>query len=160
MLDVEDRREDLVPGEGERDDDTLAAFGESDRLGSERPLAGVEARVLAPLNGSDLARIRLRLRARVDMSDVINKKSLNLLTSIWWAQCIGLRFRPRRLEARLPRRRGKVDVDLRRRHRVSLAKISALVDCREWLVTLSRVHFQPLLSTILIIHGLEAEIVG
>jgi hypothetical protein len=54
---VEERREDLFEGDGERD---LAALGERDRAPSE---PGVDARELAPLKGSDLARIRLRLRA-------------------------------------------------------------------------------------------------
>jgi hypothetical protein len=54
---VDDRREDLLEGEGERD---LAALGDKDRCTSE---PGVEARELALLKGSDLARILLRLRA-------------------------------------------------------------------------------------------------
>jgi hypothetical protein len=56
-LEVEERREDLPDGEGERD---LAALGDNDRFAS-RP--GVEARELALLNGSDLARVLLRLLA-------------------------------------------------------------------------------------------------
>lgn len=60
MLDVEERRDDFDEGDGERE--VLAALGESDRLTSE---PGVEARELALLKGSDLARMRLRLRAIV-----------------------------------------------------------------------------------------------
>ena len=56
-LDVEERREDLFEGEGERD---LAAWGESERFTSE---PGVDARELALLKGSDLARVLFRLRA-------------------------------------------------------------------------------------------------
>jgi len=56
-LDVDERREDLPEGDGERD---FAAFGDSDRCTS-RP--GVEARELALLKGSDLARVLLRLLA-------------------------------------------------------------------------------------------------
>lgn len=56
---MDERREDLADGDGERD--VFAAFGESDRCTSSFP--GVEARELPPLNGSDLARMRLRLRA-------------------------------------------------------------------------------------------------
>ena len=55
-LEVDDRREDFE-GEGDLD---LAALGESDRFTSE---PGVEARELAPLKGSDFARILFRLRA-------------------------------------------------------------------------------------------------
>lgn len=55
MLLVDERREDLL-GEGERD---FAALGDNERLISE---PGVEARELAPLNGSDFARMRFRLR--------------------------------------------------------------------------------------------------
>jgi hypothetical protein len=47
----------LLEGDGERD---LAALGDKDRCTSE---PGVEARELTLLNGSDLARMRLRLRA-------------------------------------------------------------------------------------------------
>jgi len=57
MLDVDDRRDDLVEGEGDR---PFAAIGESDRCTSE---PGVDSRELALANGSDLARILLRLRA-------------------------------------------------------------------------------------------------
>ena len=56
-LEVDDLREDLLDGEGDRD---LAALGESDRCTSD---PGVEARELALLKGSDLARILFRLRA-------------------------------------------------------------------------------------------------
>ena len=61
MLDVDDRREPLLEGEGERDA-CFAALGESERLTSD---PGVDARelALALLKGSDLARMRLRLRA-------------------------------------------------------------------------------------------------
>jgi hypothetical protein len=59
MLDVEERREPLLEGEGEREA-CLAALGDSDRLTSD---PGVEARELTLLKGSDLARMRLRLRA-------------------------------------------------------------------------------------------------
>ena len=65
MLEVEDRREDLCKpcGEDEREVGTFAALGCSDAAGSDvLPLAGVDARELAPLNGSDLARMRLRER--------------------------------------------------------------------------------------------------
>lgn len=58
MLDVDDRRDDLVEGEGDR---PFAAIGESDRCTSE---PGVDSRELALANGSDLARILLRLRDR------------------------------------------------------------------------------------------------
>jgi len=58
-LEVDERREDLPDGEGERD---FAALGDRDRFAS-RP--GVEARELALLNGSDLARVLLRLLAGV-----------------------------------------------------------------------------------------------
>jgi hypothetical protein len=54
---VDERREDLFEGEGERD---LAALGDSDRCISE---PGVDARELALLKGSDLARVLFRLRA-------------------------------------------------------------------------------------------------
>lgn len=54
---MDDRRDDLLEGEGDRD---LAALGESDRCTSE---PGVDARELALLKGSDFARILLRLRA-------------------------------------------------------------------------------------------------
>lgn len=60
---MEDRREDFVDGDGDRDE-TFAALGERERLASGWPLDGVEARELAPLNGSDFARMRLRLRDR------------------------------------------------------------------------------------------------
>ena len=56
-LEVDERREDLEDGEGDRD---LAALGDRERFTSE---PGVDARELAPLNGSDLARILFRLRA-------------------------------------------------------------------------------------------------
>ena len=59
MLEVDERRDDLVDGDGERD---FAALGDSDLFTSE---AGVDARELALLNGSDLARMRLRLRAAI-----------------------------------------------------------------------------------------------
>lgn len=59
MLEVDERREDFEEGEGERE--VLAALGDRDRCASE---AGVEARELALLKGSDFARMRLRLRAR------------------------------------------------------------------------------------------------
>jgi len=57
-LDVDERREDLPDGEGDRD---FAALGDSDRRTSE---PGVDARELALLKGSDLARILFRLRDR------------------------------------------------------------------------------------------------
>jgi hypothetical protein len=56
---VEERREDFPEGDGDRDA-VFAALGDSDRFASE---AGVDARELALLKGSDLARMRLRLRA-------------------------------------------------------------------------------------------------
>ena len=73
MLDVEDRREAFVDGDGERDE-TFAALGDRERLGSD--LAGVEARELAPLNGSDFARMRLRLRAKIILG-MIDKEKLD-----------------------------------------------------------------------------------
>lgn len=57
MLEVEERREDFEEGEGEREAEAFAALGDKDRFASE---AGVEARELALLNGSDFARMRLR----------------------------------------------------------------------------------------------------
>ena len=56
-LEVEERREDLLEGEGDRD---FVAFGESDLWTSE---PGVDARELALLKGSDFARVLFRLRA-------------------------------------------------------------------------------------------------
>ena len=59
---MDERRDDFVePGEGERD--PLAAPGESDLLASSASSPGVEARELALLKGSDLARFLIRLRA-------------------------------------------------------------------------------------------------
>ena len=59
---MDERREDLVEGEGERDA-LFAALGESDLLDACWSRPGVDARELALLNGSDLARILFRLRA-------------------------------------------------------------------------------------------------
>lgn len=61
MLEVDERRDDLVDGDGERD--VLAALGDSDLFASSASRPGVDARELALLNGSDLARILFRLRA-------------------------------------------------------------------------------------------------
>lgn len=73
MFDVDERRDDLVDGDGERD---FAALGDSDRSDalSFTSEPGVDARELALLNGSDLARMRLRLRER----------SGGLRASAWW----------------------------------------------------------------------------
>ena len=57
-LDVDDRREDLPEGDGDRD---FAALGDNDRCTSD---PGVDARELALLKGSDFARVLFRLRAR------------------------------------------------------------------------------------------------
>jgi hypothetical protein len=59
---VDERREDLAEGDGERDV-LLAALGDKDLLELCVSRPGVEARELALLKGSDLARILLRLRA-------------------------------------------------------------------------------------------------
>ena len=59
MLEVEERRDDFVDGDGEREV-CFAALGDNDLLASE---AGVDARELTLVKGSDLARMRLRLRA-------------------------------------------------------------------------------------------------
>lgn len=51
MLEVDERRDDFVDGDGERD--VFAALGDNDRFASD---PGVDARELPPVNGSDLAR--------------------------------------------------------------------------------------------------------
>jgi hypothetical protein len=56
-LEVDERREDLLDGDGDRD---FAALGDSDRCTSE---PGVDARELALLKGSDFARVLFLLRA-------------------------------------------------------------------------------------------------
>jgi hypothetical protein len=102
---VDERREDLLEGEGERD---LAALGDNDRCTSE---PGVEARELTLLKGSDLARMRLRLRAIASLVKVFEWARATL-TSIRWAQGICLVLGLWRLEACLSRGRGEVNVDL------------------------------------------------
>jgi hypothetical protein len=102
MLEVEDRREPLFErswGDGDREP---PLWGE--RLcGSSRSLPGVEAREFPPLKGSDLARILLRLRARIMSEGDRDMIKAVILTSIRWTERIlsVLRFRPR-AEAWLP----------------------------------------------------------
>lgn len=58
---MDERRDDLVEGDGERE--VLAAAGDNDLFDPAASTPGVEARELTLLKGSDLARILFRLRA-------------------------------------------------------------------------------------------------
>ena len=96
MLDVDDRRDVLVAGDGERDCD-FAVLGDNDRSDclSFTSEPGVDARELALLKGSDLARMRLRLRAAALLENMVPvivdylQRSGGLRASAWWSDFAG-----------------------------------------------------------------------
>ena len=139
MLDVDERRDDLYDGDGERD--ALAALGDSERCASD----GVDARELALLKGSDLARKRLRLRAACVSSALMRVAAIR--TAIRRTQGVNLASSFRRLEAGLARRRREINVDFGRRHGIRLAEVGARPVSHGWkrLLGLAREQSEALL---------------